>query len=118
MDQIWNYIKAISPRTWIFIAIGLVILVLIILWIKNSSKDKVTTTTAINTNPLVTNSTISVFPLKFGSEGNEVKVVQTYVNSKGEKLVVDGIWGPLTEASVIKILGKNIIDLTTYNTLK
>lgn len=34
--------------------------------------------------------------IKFGSKGQEVKDLQTYLNSKGASLKVDGIFGKLT----------------------
>ena len=41
------------------------------------------------------------FPLKKGSRGSEVKKLQTFLNkSNSEKLVVDGIFGRLTEGAV------------------
>ncbi len=42
------------------------------------------------------------FPLKKGSKGNEVKELQQWLNTKGEKLCVDGIWGNKTEQAFQK----------------
>ena len=43
------------------------------------------------------------FPLKQGSKGQQVLHVQAYLNIiKGEKLVLDGIFGPATEAAITR----------------
>lgn len=46
------------------------------------------------------NKKTNPFPLKSGSRGAEVEVLQNYLNGKGEVLVVDGIFGPRTEEAV------------------
>lgn len=42
----------------------------------------------------------SPFPLKLGSHGPEVEVLQNYLNTKGGALVVDGIYGARTDEAV------------------
>ena len=55
----------------------------------------------VNRNKYVTPPTYSytndAFPLKRGSGGDVVKVVQTFLNSQGANLDVDGKFGPKTE---------------------
>ncbi|MBL4936260.1 peptidoglycan-binding protein [Clostridium sp. YIM B02515] len=53
-----------------------------------------------------TSSTISRV-LKSGSKGNDVKTLQTLLNSNGYKLSVDGIFGNLTLTAVKDYQGKN-----------
>jgi peptidoglycan hydrolase-like protein with peptidoglycan-binding domain len=52
-------------------------------------------------------STQATFPMKLGSKGKQVAVLQQYLNNEGypdPKLVVDGIWGEKTEMAVTKLL--------------
>lgn len=47
------------------------------------------------------------FPMKLGSKGKQVGVLQKYLNTKGypePNLVVDGIWGAKTDLAVSKLL--------------
>ena len=70
---------------------------------KTTTPAKTTTSTKTTTS-----STISVTRLlKFNSIGNDVKLLQTSLNSKGYKLVVDGIFGKLTLAAVKDYQAKN-----------
>ncbi|MDR2962731.1 MAG: peptidoglycan-binding protein [Bacteroidales bacterium] len=48
-------------------------------------------------------STANDFPLKNGvMNSDNVSKLQTHLNSKGASLVVDGDFGPLTEAALVK----------------
>ncbi len=122
MEKITGFLKAVTPKQWIIVAIIVVLLIIIILYFKN--KNKAAQIEAAKTAPKVVVNvappavTQSAFPLKQGSKGAEVKVVQSYLNTKGENLVVDGIWGPLTQASVIKVLKVNEISSDLFATLK
>ena len=120
MEKFVSFLKGLSPTTWIIIAI--VILIIIALIIYFSNKDKATATEDVSMNKtldqnLGASQPRSVFPLQYGAKGAEVKVVQAYLNSKGEKLIKDGIWGPLTDASVLKVLKVNSISEDLYKTL-
>ena len=57
----------------------------------------------------------SSFPLKMGSRGDNVKKWQTYLNGKGADLVVDGVWGPKTEAASLKYQQLNSISEYYFN---
>lgn len=49
----------------------------------------------------------ATFPMKLGSRGKQVAVLQKYLNNKGypePNLVVDGIWGEKTDLAVSKLL--------------
>ncbi|NPD47493.1 peptidoglycan-binding protein [Lentimicrobium sp. S6] len=65
-------------------------------------KDKLfgtNTKTVSNLEPSNDNPQNSYF-IKYGSRGNEVKLLQAYLNEfKNEALIVDGIWGPKTQAA-------------------
>lgn len=50
----------------------------------------------------VSTSSSSTFPIKRGSRGEAVKSLQTALNAMGEKLTVDGIFGPKTEEALCK----------------
>jgi peptidoglycan hydrolase-like protein with peptidoglycan-binding domain len=53
------------------------------------------------------------FPLEYGSRGENVKALQGYLNTKistpYEPLVVDGIFGELTQAALNRTIGKKSI---------
>ena len=55
--------------------------------------------------------TTTVSLLRSGSTGNEVKLLQTTLNSKGYKLAVDGIFGKLTLAAVKNYQSKNSLSV-------
>jgi hypothetical protein len=53
----------------------------------------------------------SVFPLKRGSKGIQVRQLQTYLLKEyGFKGAIDGDFGPITEAAVIKNLNRNNVS--------
>lgn len=65
------------------------------------------------------------FPLKQGSSGNEVKVIQTAANQsidkgmiRASKLVVDGIWGPKTTAAVSQVFPGAQISYEQYTAIQ
>jgi peptidoglycan hydrolase-like protein with peptidoglycan-binding domain len=63
------------------------------------------------------------FPLLMGSVGERVLMVQKAVNvklkSSGAKTIAeDGIWGPETEAAVLKIYQSSSIPESVYKTIK
>jgi len=115
MNKITGFLKGISPRTWIIIAIVVILIIVIILYIRNNKPvPKVIITGAINPVPIP----VATFPLMLGSRGAEVSKLQTYLNTKGETLAVDGIWGPLTQASTLKVLKVSSIDKALLDSLK
>lgn len=48
--------------------------------------------------------------LRFGSQGDAVRELQTRLNEEGEALAVDGIFGPLTRGAVVGYQTKNGLD--------
>lgn len=54
-------------------------------------------------------------PIRLGSCGNNVKLIQKFLNLQGAKLIVDGKFGPLTEAASITYLDSNIITQDIIN---
>jgi len=121
MGKIISFLKGLSASTWIIIGIVLLIIIAIIIYVRNKSKDSVNGVSMDKTLSQNLQSTqapsISPFPLTMGSRGSEVKSVQKYVNGKGESLVVDGIWGPLTDAAVLKVLKVSSVSQELYKTL-
>lgn len=112
-----DYLKNISTRNWIIIAAVILVIILIIYF---STRKKTITTTI--TEPAIqpannSGSGNDNFPLRLGSRGANVSKWQAYVNSKGGKLTVDGIWGPLTEADSLKWTGFNSITEQYFNTV-
>lgn len=104
-------LSKITVKQWLIV--GIVILIIAIIWLSVRNKNKVTTTTTTTT-PVKpgggTTTPKEVFPLKLGSRNKEVGIVQTFLNGKGEKLAVDNIWGPLTNAAALRVLGTDVID--------
>lgn len=68
-------------------------------------------TTPVKTPTTTTNSAMTSLKitrmLAFGSYGDDVKQLQTALNTVGYKLNVDGVFGKLTEAAVKNFQGKN-----------
>lgn len=117
-------LSRITPKGWIYVGISILVLILIILFIKNRNKTTTTTTTTTtpsNTASAITNATTPAkddsFPLSYGSRGNNVKLWQKYLNSKGSSLVEDGVWGPLTEAASISKTGYNHITKNYFDSV-
>ena len=74
-----------------------------------SAATGVTPITPTTTTKTTTYSTLTSITriLKVNSTGNDVKLLQTSLNSKGYKLTADGIFGPLTLAAVKNYQSKN-----------
>lgn len=62
-----------------------------------------------------TGSQSMVFPLHQGSNGFEVQELQTYLNSQGQNLTVDGSFGPATLAALQAVMGMSTVDQSTFN---
>lgn len=119
MEQVLNFLKNISPKTWIIIAIVALLIIALIIYLKNKSVEddgNVSMNKTLGSN-ISASAPRSIFPLQYGSKGEEVKALQIYLNSKGEKLLIDGIWGPLTETSVAKVLKLKTINEVDYKAL-
>jgi hypothetical protein len=50
--------------------------------------------------------------LKNGSRGEEVKLLQSYLNNMGENIGTDGIFGPQTQSAVLRKMGVSETTLT------
>jgi peptidoglycan hydrolase-like protein with peptidoglycan-binding domain len=61
----------------------------------------------------------SEFPLQIGSRGDNVKKLQSYLNTriKTTKLIIDGIFGVLTQAALKSVTGKISITEQEFNSL-
>lgn len=95
-------------RPWIWILIAVFVLVLILVFTaKAKAKGKTTGKKAKDP-----------FPLMKGSEGEEVKNWQKYLNTTiippFTLLAVDGKFGPKTEDQTSKIIGKNFVTADDY----
>ena len=78
-------------------------------WISNTSE----TFTTYRPNPVAPKPVVATKPtstkptLRIGSRGNDVKELQKLLNNKGYRLVVDGVFGRLTENAVKDFQQKN-----------
>ena len=57
----------------------------------------------------------SEFPLKQGSTGSKVTALQNALNARGENLVVDGSFGPLTLGALQRQFNVSEVSETLYN---
>ena len=128
MEKLISFLKSISPKTWIIIAIVLVIIIAIIIYVKNKNKESTEKLNKIGGNlpDNLNNSTPrSIFPLVYGSRGEEVKSLQRYLKSKGQNIGntgpaldgVDGVWGPKTDAAVMAVFKKTSISESEFKSL-
>ena len=97
-------ILAFTKKNWVLILIVLVVLTLVMITINKKRSEAVVTAGAPS----------GVFPLTEGSSGTEVMNLQKYLNTKGETLVVDGKFGPLTRAAVQRVFGRMLIGQKEY----
>jgi hypothetical protein len=120
INKVTSFFKGLSPTGWIIFAIIVVVLIAVIIYISSKSKD--TTKEVSANNNLATNlsnaTPRSVFPMGYGAKGEEVKALQRYLVGKGEVLVIDGVWGPLTDKAVNKVLKVQSISSELFATLK
>lgn len=81
--------------------------------VKVKPKSKAATSSSIHNN--------SIFPLKKGSTGKEVKMLQTYLRSLDSTALptkgIDGVFGTETEDWSVKLLGKSDIDEGYFNSV-
>lgn len=112
----------IDAKGWITIGIIIILIIFIFLYIKKKNTIATTISTPVNPSASATaviNATSPVkgdsFPLSYGARGLNVSKWQTYLNSLGAKLVVDGIWGPKTEAASILYTKFNNITQDYFN---
>ena len=56
----------------------------------------------------------TLFPLRFGSCGDNVKALQRHLNTKGGMLTVDGKFGPMTQSASVRLLGDSTVSATTF----
>lgn len=126
MEKLISFLKGVSVKTWIIIAIILVFIIFLIMYIKNNNKKTGDDVKSIKAFPYLSDSKPrSVFPLVYGSKGEEVKVLQRYLKSKGQNIGntglsldgVDGIWGPKTDAAVMAVLNKTSISESDFKSL-
>lgn len=122
MEKITAFFKSLSPTTWIIIAIVILLIIALIIYF-NSKPDKKDISANNNIATNENNSQPrSVFPLQYGSRGDEVKVFQSYLNSylvvgsTDVPLVIDGIWGPKTDAASLKFWKKGTVSKEEYDT--
>lgn len=116
MNKAFAFLKSLDWKIWLAIII-VVVLIVILIVINNKNKQPVvtTSTTVVNQPSNPNSSGNDSFPLKYGSRGANVSKWQTYLNSKGANLKIDGIWGPLTDAASLKYSGFNSITQEYFN---
>lgn len=124
MNQVTTFFQSITPKTWLIIGISVLVLILIILWIRSRSKPETKSQTTVVNNTTIVPAGTNDFPLKYGSKGDNVKKLQIYLNSKGcysigdapcLPLVVDGVWGPLTQNAVMKVIKDSSITQAYFD---
>lgn len=111
-----DFIKQITPKGWIAIAVVIIVIILII-YLVRKPKTITTTTTTMVPAAIVPISSGNGFPLQMGSRGTNVAKWQKYLNTKGASLKEDEIWGPLTEAASLKYMGFNSVTEEYFNTV-
>ena len=55
--------------------------------------------------------------VEYGSKGDAVKAVQALLNCHGQKLVVDGIFGKLTQDALIAVTGDSVCGFSAWEKL-
>lgn len=102
----------------------LIVIFIVFLIISKKNSNTNSTNSISNSNPSTSGGGIigsvtgvfsGSFPLHKGSVGNNVKLLQNYLNSKGASLVPDGIFGSLTLAALMKYTGLSSVDQSYFN---
>lgn len=114
-----------NKKLIIWLSVGLLVLMLLT-WLMVRANKKADTSDAgtsgtggSSSSDSSSSATPSVFPLKYGSRGNEVKMLQSYLNEHLTvlaPLVVDGIWGPKTQAAVDRVLETDQVTWDWFTT--
>lgn len=82
---------------------------------KEDNEDKTKSSNA-NSSSNATNNQSTIFPLKKGSIGIEVKYLQAAINTfQGQNLSIDGIFGNATEKALLKIYNIKTVPEKEYN---
>lgn len=116
-------------RTTIFIIVLVVITVAILMYVnKSKTTSKSSNTSNTSSSPVVTHTVINtggsnstpvsnpaVFPLQRGSSGNEVKQLQTYLNTLGAGITVDGQFGNATFNALQSLLNITTVSQDDFN---
>ena len=84
---------------------------------RRSGSDSTNSGSGNNSGGSGSSAVMDDFPLRFGSRGENVRRLQAFLNRRIENdnritgpfttrplLVLDGIWGPLTDAEVVRVL--------------
>ncbi|MDR0941662.1 MAG: peptidoglycan-binding protein [Bacteroidales bacterium] len=96
------------------VAVAAIIAAIIIITGKKSNAQE-TPIVGGGTNP---NPNKSVFPLRTGvMNNNDVATLQAHLNSKGANLDVDGDFGSLTEAALMKQYGKKELSAEDFKAI-
>lgn len=106
------------------IVILIVVIIAIIILLNMFVKKKTTTNISSSNNSvpnvglgnIINNLPLVGFPLKKGSVGSNVSTLQTYLNSKGANLSVDGVFGNLTLAALQQYTGLSEVSEQYFNT--
>lgn len=101
-----------TKKGWIITLIIAVIIVVVIWFIVRSKKQAVDEPENETEN--------NGFPLKYGSRGENVEALQSWLISQGQSLPlfgVDGIFQDETQAALLAQTGKNTITETEFNEL-
>lgn len=103
-----------DKKFWIIVAVTLVI-VAVVVYFARKKKTQPETLSLVSAVPSETVlPAANIFPLKFGSRGNEVLTLQKWLNEKLKKQPANGIVAPLPLLVEDGIFGQKTLDALKY----
>lgn len=63
--------------------------------------------------PTVSGSTTAIYA-KIGQRGQAVRELQAYLNAKGQRIAIDGIFGQQTQGAVRAVFGTNDVTVNQW----
>lgn len=108
-------------KGWIFVVVGLVVLAILLVVFRDRIFSKAKTAEPEEGEPAA-DPVVSEFPLKRGSRGEKVELLQKYLNNVLQlapmanlPLVVDGIFGDKTALACSVAFGEPVCSEANYN---
>lgn len=104
---------------WLIIIVVVTILAIVSFFIvKKAKQKKETDSTGTSSSGSGSGTTTSKFPLKRGSTGDDVKLLQQRLNTIAPMLIplsIDGIFGPKTESALYDVVRLKQLTQNQYN---